>query len=223
MISEFELQIIATLQSFFDRFGWFGVIILMIFEGATSLTPIDIVLGLAGWLLLANHDSPPVMVFIAGLFTAFGSTLGSSIAYWIVRLGGRPLLDQIARRFRFITRYIQSAEAQFQRRGPGLVLFGRVIPGIRILVTIPAGLARMPFFSFFTYTLIGTYIYCTFFLGAGYLVGQGWSSLQKVFDQYAPWLPLAILVLAGLALAARQIVHQRLRIQAVIAPVKEEK
>ena len=96
MIAELEIQIIAALQTMFDRFGWFGVAGLMGFENATGITPSEIILGLAGWLLLAAKDSPFVMVFVGALYAALGSTAGASVTYWLARLGGRPVVDRAA-------------------------------------------------------------------------------------------------------------------------------
>ena len=88
MIAELEAQIIAALQTLFDRFGWLGVAGLMAFENATGITPSEIILGLAGWLLLAAKDAGFGMVFVGALYAALGSTAGASVTYWLVRLAG---------------------------------------------------------------------------------------------------------------------------------------
>lgn len=123
-MAELESRIIATLQSIFDQFGWFGVAGLLVFENATSLTPSEIILGLAGWMLLAAHDAPPAMVRVAGLYAALGSATGSSVTYWLVRLGGRPAVDRVTCWLRIDPRDILRAEALFNRWGPGLYSSG---------------------------------------------------------------------------------------------------
>jgi len=143
-----ETQILSTLQSLYDAWGWFGVAALLIFENATGITPSEIILGLAGWMLISEHQLPASMIFFGGLYAAIGSALGASIPYWAARLGGRPLVDKLARWIRIDPAHITRAENQFHRWGTGLVLVGRVIPGIRTLISIPAGLARMPFITF---------------------------------------------------------------------------
>lgn len=68
------------------------------------------------------------------------------------------------------------------------MLVGRVIPGIRTLINIPAGLARMPFLTFFTATFIGSYIWCTLLIGAGYAFGREWTLISQYLKQYFHYL-----------------------------------
>ena len=68
------------------------------------------------------------------------------------------------------------------------MLVGRLIPGIRTLISIPAGLARMPFFTFFTATFIGAYAWCTLLIGAGYILGNEWAMVRVYVKQVLPYL-----------------------------------
>ncbi len=179
-LNTLETQILSTLKSLYDAWGWFGVAALLIFENATGITPSEIILGLAGWMLIAEYQLPVSMIFLGGLYAAFGSALGACIPYWAARLGGRPLVDKLARWVRIDPSHIARSEAQFHRWGMALVLGGRVIPGIRTLISIPAGLARMPFITFFTATLIGAYIWCTLLIGAGYVLGHEWTLITDL-------------------------------------------
>lgn len=197
MITEIETIILSAAQTIYDAWGWFGVAALLVFENATGITPSEIILGLAGWMLIAEHQLPPSMIPIGGFYAAIGSVIGASIAYWVARVGGRPLVDKLARWVRIDPAHIDRAEAQFQRWGAGLVLIGRVMPGIRTLISIPAGLARMPFLTFFVATFIGAYIWCTLIIGAGYALGHEWALISTYIKQFLPYL----LVSGVLALA----------------------
>ena len=115
-----EAQILSMLQTVYDSWGWFGVTALLIFENATGITPSEIILGLAGWMLISEHQLPVSMIFIGGLYAAIGSTLGASIAYWVTRLGGRPLVDKLVRWIRIDPSHIAPAENQFHRWSAGL-------------------------------------------------------------------------------------------------------
>jgi len=187
-LDQLESLIITNLQSIYDVIGWIGVTGLLIFENATGIIPSEIILGMAGWMLLAAHEVPFHYIFIWGGLAALGSTIGATITYWAARLGGRPVVDIMARWFRIDTIYIGKAEKKFQRWGAGIVLFGRMIPGVRTLINIPAGLARMQFLKFLFYTLSGTYIWCTFLLGAGYFLGHEWWRISGLVKTAAPWL-----------------------------------
>jgi membrane protein DedA with SNARE-associated domain len=146
-------------------------------------------------MLIAEPDAHPSMIFLGGLYAAMGSSLGASIAYWASRLGGRPLVDRFARWVRINPDHITRAEAQFHRWGMALVLIGRVMPGIRTLVSLPAGLAHMPFIPFLLATFVGAYAWCTLLIGAGYALGHEWSLISSYLQTYLPYL------LAGGAIA----------------------
>ena len=187
MISQIETWILGALQTLFDSWGWLGVIAMMAFENFTGITPSEVILALAGWMLISEHQQPVSVIFLGGLYAALGSLLGASGAYWIARLGGRPLVDRMARVVRIQPAQISLAEQQFDRWGAGLVLAGRVIPGIRTLVSIPAGLARMDFLKFLAATYVGSYIWCTLLIGAGYLLGHEWPIISHYVKQGFPF------------------------------------
>ena len=188
MLVQLENFIITNLQNIYDAIGWFGVNGLLVFENATGIIPSEIILGLDGWMLLAVHEKLFHSIFIWGAVAALGSTTGASITYWAASLGGRPMVDIMAEWFRIDSQHIVQAEQKFQRWGSGIVFFGRMIPGVRTLINIPAGLARMHFLKFLIYTLIGTYIWCTFLLGAGYVFGHEWWRISSLVMSAAPWL-----------------------------------
>lgn len=198
---EIEQQVILTLQRVFDAAGWMGVSALLAFEAATGILPSEVILGLAGWMLLDAHDKPPGMIFVAGFWAALGNLAGTSFTYWLARMGGRPLVDRAAHWLRLDPRYILFTETQFHKWGPGIVLFGRVVPGIRVLVAVPAGLTRMPFPRFLLFSLAGAYLWCTTLVGLGYFLGHEWTQVMRFFLENArQYLPVVLLAFAALAL-----------------------
>ncbi len=188
MFDQIETFILSTAHSLYDAWGWIGVSALLVFENATGITPSEIILGLAGWMLIADYQVHPSMIFLGGLYAAIGSVIGASISYWTARLGGRPLVNKLAEWLKIKQDHLDRAEAQFQRWGPGVVLVGRVMPGIRTLVNIPAGLAHMNFPTFFGITLIGSYIWCTLLIAAGYWLGHEWELISTYLKQLMPYL-----------------------------------
>jgi membrane protein DedA with SNARE-associated domain len=198
MLEPFEQTILTALQAIFDKFGWLGVIGLMVFENATGITPSEIVLAFAGWMLIERHGIPPSFIPLAGFYAGLGSALGASITYWVARRGGRPLVDKFAKVFRIKLDYIERAEAQCRKWGAGIVLVGRVIPGLRVLVSIPAGLVGIPFPKFFLATFLGAYVWCTVLIGAGYVLGHEWHLIS---DYIKTHLPLVFMVLVMLLAA----------------------
>jgi len=176
------------------------VAVIMAFENYTGITPSEVVLALAGWMLISEHQLPISVIFLGGLYAALGSVLGASGAYRTARLGGRPLVDRIAHWVRIQPLHINRAEQQFHLWGAGIVLAGRVIPGIRTLVSIPAGLARMNFLKFLAATFVGAYVWCTLLIGAGYLLGHEWPIISTYLKQGLPYLLFAGLLVIGMYL-----------------------
>lgn len=201
MFEQIETTILSALQTIFDQFGWAGVFGLMVFENATGITPSEIILAFAGWMLIERHGITPSFIPIGGLYAGLGSAIGASITYWVARLGGRPVVDRFAAIFRIDQAHIIKAEEQMHRWGSGLVLIGRVIPGIRTLISIPAGLAKIPFSRFFIATFIGAYVWCTLLIGAGYLLGHEWMLISVYIKTNLPLILLSgvIVILAYLA------------------------
>lgn len=219
LLNTVEAYILNTAFSIYTAWGWFGVTALITFENATGITPSEIILGLAGWMLIAEQQSPPTMIFLGGLYAAVGSVTGSSIMYWVSRLGGRPVVDRLARWVRIDAAHIDQAERQFQRWGTGLVLVGRVMPGIRTLINIPAGLARMPYLTFLTVSMVGSYIWCTLLIGAGYVLGSEWTMISSYVKLSLPYvLAAGFLVLAIYFWFSRR----PLPLKAVLFPVETD-
>jgi membrane protein DedA with SNARE-associated domain len=202
MLDSLEQLILSALQTIFDQFGWFGVFCLMIFENATGITPSEIILAFAGWMLIERHGLSPTFIPLGGLYAGLGSAIGASITYWIARKGGRPLVDRFAKLFRIDLMYIEQVENQCKKWGVGIVLVGRIIPGVRTLVSIPAGLARIPFVKFFAATFAGAYVWCTVLIGAGYLLGHEWMLISEYIKTHLP-----LIFIAGFLLATAYLVY----------------
>ena len=190
-----EQWILSTLQMTFDKFGWLGVFGLMIFENATGIMPAEIILAFAGWLLIERHELPRSFILLAGFYAGLGSTIGASIPYWIARKGGRPLVDRFAKLFRIRLRYIEAIENRCRMWGAWIVLVGRVLPGVRPLISIPAGLVRIPFPKFFLATLMGSYVWATVLIGAGYVLGHDWLLIIEYIQTNLPLIFTVVFVI----------------------------
>jgi membrane protein DedA with SNARE-associated domain len=210
MLDPLEHTILSTLQTIFDQFGWLGVFGLMVFENATGITPAEVILAFAGWMLIERHGISASFIPLAGMYAGLGSAIGASITYWVARIGGRSMVDRFAKFFRIDLRYIERIEEQVRRWGAGIVLVGRVLPGLRTFVSIPAGLVKIPFPKFFLATFVGAYVWCTLLIGAGYILGHEWMLIS---DYIKTHLPL-VFTLGLLAVASYFLYQYRSRIPA---------
>jgi membrane protein DedA with SNARE-associated domain len=119
--------------------------------------------------------------------------------------GGRPLVERFTRIFHINVEYVERVEEQCRKWGAGVVLIGRVIPGVRTLVSIPAGLVRIPFPKFFLATFAGAYVWCTLLIGAGYLLGHEWHLISEYIKTHLP----LVLASGSLLIAGYLVYHYR--------------
>ena len=121
------------------------------------------------WAFIVGE--PVLFVLVMGLIIAVNSAVTEVITYWLARIGGRALVERFSRWLKIDIQHYDRAESMFGRWGVGLVLFGRILPGVRTLVSVPAGMTRMNFGLFFGASLGGAYIWNTLLVAVGYLLG----------------------------------------------------
>jgi membrane protein DedA with SNARE-associated domain len=127
-----------------------------------------------------------------------GSVLGAILLYSLGRWGGRRLVLHYGKWLRVDEDSLDRAEGWFRRYGDALVLFARVVPLARSIVSIPAGTAKMPLARFAILTTVGSAIWNALLIGAGVLLGANWSLVQNWVGSYSD----VILVLATVGAAA---------------------
>ena len=156
--------------------GYFGILLLMLVENVFPPIPSELIMPLAGFTAAQGRLSI-VLVVLAG--TA-GSLLGALFWYGLGRWLGEERLRRLAARHgRWLTLSpgeIDRAEDWFRRHGATAVLLGRLVPAVRSLISVPAGVARMPLPGFLAWTALGTGLWTALLAGAGYLL-QGQYAL----------------------------------------------
>ena len=144
-------------------FGWVlqggypGIILLMAMESSIFPVPSEIVIPPAAFLAAQGHLSFPGVI-LAG---TFGSYLGAAITYWVALAVGRPIVQRFGKYFFIPSGKLERAEVWLQRYEAGGVFFARLLPVIRHLISIPAGIVRMNFWVFSAVTIAGSAIWCT--------------------------------------------------------------
>jgi membrane protein DedA with SNARE-associated domain len=149
--------------------------------------------ALAGGLVLAgvHVDLNVVAVALAG---AAGNLVGSLIAYYAGRVGGRPFLDRYGRYLLIREKELERADAFFARRGEVAVLVGRVLPVVRTFISLPAGIAEMPVVRFSVLTLVGSLPWTFALALAGDALVGHWKTVSDAFLPVS--IVIAVLVLA---------------------------
>ena len=175
--------------------GYPGIVLLMALESSFFPFPSEVVLPPAGFLAAQGRMNAWIALG-AGLF---GSLLGALFNYWLAVYLGRPLLHRFLDRFGRMLLLpkdgLDRAERSFRRHGEISTFVGRLIPGIRQLISLPAGLAKMNLARFTLYTSLGAGIWCAVLTYIGWYIGsQGF--LERIpEDQVKRYSTLAFLIL----------------------------
>ena len=162
-------DLLHTWLGWVEHWGYAGVIILMAMESSIFPVPSEVVIPPAAILAGADGGMTIAGVILAG---TFGSWLGSAITYCVALLVGRPLVVRYGK-FLFVPHdKFERAELFLRRYEAGVIFFARLLPVIRHLISIPAGIIRMGFFKFSVLTSVGAAIWCSVLAWLGARVGN---------------------------------------------------
>jgi membrane protein DedA with SNARE-associated domain len=181
------------ITGFVEESGYLGIALLMLAENVFPPIPSELIMPLAGFTA-ARGDLNIVLVVISG---TLGSVLGTALWYWLGRRLGMGRLKNLAERHgRWLTLSpsdLDRAQRLFRRHSGQAVFFGRLIPAVRTLISVPAGIVGMPVGWFLFYTLLGSVLWNILLAGAGYM-------LQTQYQAVSEWLNPATDVVLGLIL-----------------------
>ncbi len=197
-LAAFGLDLHA-IQDLVTRYGWWGVLFLMVLQGATMPVPNEITMPLAGWLLIESVGKPKALILFAGLVGAVGWVIGALVAYTVMAIGGRALLTRLRWRFPAAERALARSDAWFARWGAWAAFFARLLPISRTIITLPAGAARVPIVPFTLATFGGALIWSTFLAACGYLAGSQWDHVRGRLGQWYLPVTIAVIVLGVVA------------------------
>jgi membrane protein DedA with SNARE-associated domain len=127
---------------------------------------------------------------------ALGSTAGAIVIYFVSMKVGRAAIVRFGRRVRISEHEIEKAEKWFEKYGSIAVFIARMIPGIREIISIPAGIGRMNFAKFVAYTFAGSLVWCVVLTLAGYYLGEAWSGFSE--QAASAFTIVSIIVIAGI-------------------------
>ncbi|MFO1106362.1 MAG: DedA family protein [Amaricoccus sp.] len=175
-----------------SAFGYFGIFFLMLAENLFPPIPSEVIMPLAGLAIGAGQMSF-VLVLIAALA---GTLLGNLPWYFVASMIGRQrFLDLTARWGKYAAlkpEDVEAAIAWFDRHGAKAVLIGRLMPGVRTLISVPAGLAEMSFVKFLTLSAIGSLVWILFLIIVGMVLHDNW---RRIADVIGPLGTILVLLL----------------------------
>jgi membrane protein DedA with SNARE-associated domain len=190
-----EQAILNFIQHVYQTLGWPGVVLLMAVESACIPLPSEIIMPLAGWMLIEKTGLSPWFLVLAAVCGGLGNVIGSWISYWIGARGGLPLLRRYGKYILITHDDLDRATRWFDKYGNMITLIARFIPAVRTFISLPAGVARMKLLKFSLYAFIGSFIWSLGLAYGGYALGQNWESLREAMRPFDYPIIAAVLLL----------------------------
>lgn len=195
-----DLSIVQKVEQWYEQnMNYYTITLLMTVESSFIPFPSEVVIPPAAYI--ASKEGSDLNIFLVVLFGTLGALLGAYINYALAYYLGRPILhkfadSKIGHLLLLSSEKIQKAENYFQTHGKTSTFVGRLIPGIRQLISIPAGLAKMNLISFTLFTFLGAGIWNTILATLGY-IAEGQSDLINLYSHEVGYGVMGIVVLVA--------------------------
>ena len=175
-----------------NKYGYFGITFLIALENLIPPIPSEVILSFSGFI----SKSTDLSLFLIIIFATIGSLIGAIVLYYLAYFIGLNLLNfKVFKLCGLKKEDTEKSMKHFQKNGYKSIFFGRFIPIIRSFISIPAGLSKMDIRLFLLLTWIGSFIWNTIFVIAGYILQDNWDTLANFFDKYSFFIFLIAIIL----------------------------
>ena len=161
-------QFVVWLAATVGQWGYPGIVMLMALESSFFPFPSEVVIPPAAYLAASGKMNIGMVIFCGTL----GSLLGAAFNYWLALKFGRPFFEKYGRYLLVSGRSLEKADRFFERHGHISTFIGRLLPGIRQYISLPAGLARMGIIPFCAATVLGAGVWVFVLAGLGFWFGR---------------------------------------------------
>ncbi|MCP1422489.1 membrane protein DedA with SNARE-associated domain [Paenibacillus xylanexedens] len=175
---------------FFKDLSYAGLVIALSFE----FVPAELVLPMAGyWVYLGD-----MKLWLAILAGTVGGTFGPLTLYALGRYGGRPMVEKFGKYFLIRPHHLDASDKFFEKYGSGVAFIGRFVPGIRTVISIPCGMAKMNVFKFSIFTFLAMLPITSLYIYLGFKLGSQWEHVDEIVKPYI--VPAAVVFLGAFGL-----------------------
>ncbi|MDQ6985787.1 MAG: DedA family protein [Candidatus Dojkabacteria bacterium] len=189
-----------------DSLGYFGVFLIMFLEsGVFPPIPSEVILGSIGLLVYQGNMNFGLAVLAASL----GNAAGTLFMYLVARIGGRPFINRYGDRLFVTQEKLDKGEVWVKKYGNVVIFFSQMIPGVRSLVTIPAGLLKKNVFAVCLYSFLGAAVWTSFIIGVTSKLGNKWKGFIDTVDKYSNVVMLLTLIIGLLFISYRVYSYKR--------------
>jgi len=192
-------DITSTVTDVIGNLGYLGIFLLMTIESAGIPIPSEVIMTYGGFMAAPGGIIHVIAVAVIG---SLGTGLGSAIGYFIGAWGGKPFVDKYGRFIGVNSNKMLRAERWFCKYGEAACIYTRLLPVVRTIVNVPAGLLNMDFKKFMAYSMLGAFPWCMVLAFVGYILGENWESILGASHvlTVAVLGIVAVIVVAGLAI-----------------------
>jgi len=174
--------------SVMNKYGYIGILFLITIENIFPPIPSEVILTLGGFMTGLKNCN--MNLFGVIMYSTFGSMIGAVILYFVGYIFNKDKLNKIinsklGKLLHLKEENIRKSDDSFNKNGNLTVLYSRFIPIVRSLISIPAGMNKMKFFTFLIYTFIGSLIWNTVLVSLGALVGENYMVVANIFSKYS--------------------------------------
>jgi membrane protein DedA with SNARE-associated domain len=194
-------QIIQSLSEWYNHAlqtgGYPAIALMMAVESSLFPLPSEIVIPPAAHLAYAYPEKFHLTIWGIIIAGTIGSWLGATVMYWVARVAGRPFVMRFGKYFFISMEKIEGAERWAAHYGSMGIFISRLLPVVRHLIGIPAGIVRMNYLKYSAFTILGSAIWCSVLCWLGVKMGQDESLMKGEYHRITLWLA-GIMIVLGL-------------------------
>jgi membrane protein DedA with SNARE-associated domain len=192
VVLELLKPLIEFITSFIGQLGYSGIFFLMILESALIPIPSEIIMPFSGFLSSTGRLDP----FLVTLSGSLGNVVGSVLTYYLGIKAGRKVILKYGKYILFRKEHLEITENLFRRYGDKISFAGRLLPGIRTYVSLPAGIGKTDFKKFVIYSFAGSLVWNSMLVYVGMNLGRNWKNIDKysVYLDVAAVLSVAVFI-----------------------------
>jgi membrane protein DedA with SNARE-associated domain len=187
---------LESITNAINSLGYVGIALLMVLENIIPPIPSELIMPLAGFTVTQGKMNF-FLVVIAG---TLGSVIGATPWYFLGKSWGLERTKTIADRYgKWLTisgKDVQKAKVWFEQKGDIATALGRLVPGIRTYISVPAGISKMPLLPFLFYSTLGSFVWVSFLTASGYLLGANYKLVATYLKPISILVLLVIIVLS---------------------------
>lgn len=175
MIHEVLARVAEWITHVISVSGYAGVFAMLFVDAMNIPLPSEVSLGFAGYLVSTGRFTFTLAVLVGTL----GYTTGAALSYWIGFKGGRKIVERYGKYLLLSKKDLARADRLFNKYGNAIAFFSRMLPVLRTFISLPAGVFKVPFGQYISYTLAGSLLWSIVFVYLGQKVGENYEVLSE--------------------------------------------